>query len=147
MSDVMHNFEMYQPENVEDAVNLLSDFGKDAWVIAGGKDSLDWFKDRVKTPKAVIDVSELSDLKGIKETSNGVRIGAMTTLTELENHKLIKSMFPGLALAASRVASPQIRNVGTIGGNLCQDTRCHYYRDGFPCYRACLLYTSDAADE
>jgi xanthine dehydrogenase YagS FAD-binding subunit len=136
MSDVMHNFEMYQPENVEDAVNLLSDFGKDAWVIAGGKDSLDWFKDRVKTPKAVIDVSELSDLKGIKETSNGVRIGAMTTLTELENHKLIKSMFPGLALAASRVASPQIRNVGTIGGNLCQDTRCHYYRDGFPCYRA-----------
>tara|TARA_B100001996_G_scaffold127473_1_gene96705 strand:+ start:578 stop:1567 length:990 start_codon:yes stop_codon:yes gene_type:complete len=136
MSDVMHNFEMYQPDNVDEAINLLSDFKKDAWVIAGGKDSLDWFKDRVKTPKVVVDVSGIADMVGVKKKGDGFWIGSMTTLTDIENDPLITSNFPGLATAAGKVASPQIRNVGTIGGNVCQDTRCHYYRDGFPCYRA-----------
>ena len=136
MSDVMHNFEMYQPDNVDEAINLLSDFKKDAWVIAGGKDSLDWFKDRVKTPKVVVDVSGIADMAGVKKKGDGFWIGSMTTLTDIENDPLITSNFPGLATAAGKVASPQIRNVGTIGGNVCQDTRCHYYRDGFPCYRA-----------
>ena len=136
MSDVMHNFEMYQPDNVDEAINLLSDFKKDAWVIAGGKDSLDWFKDRVKTPKVVVDISGITDMVGVKKQGDGFYIGSMTTLTDIENHPLITSNFPGLAMAAGKVASPQIRNVGTIGGNVCQDTRCHYYRDGFPCYRA-----------
>ena len=136
MSDVMHNFEMYQPDNVDEAINLLSDFKKDAWVIAGGKDSLDWFKDRVKTPKVVVDISGITDMLGVKKQGDGFYIGSMTTLTDIENHPLITSNFLGLAMAAGKVASPQIRNVGTIGGNVCQDTRCHYYRDGFPCYRA-----------
>ena len=136
MSDVMHNFEMYQPNNVDEAIDLLSDFKKDAWVIAGGKDSLDWFKDRVKTPKVVVDVSGIIDMVGVKKKGDGFWIGSMTTLTDIENDPLITSNFPGLATAAGKVASPQIRNVGTIGGNVCQDTRCHYYRDGFPCYRA-----------
>ena len=136
MSDVMHNFEMYQPDNVDEAINLLSDFKKDAWVIAGGKDSLDWFKDRVKTPKVVVDISGITDMVGVKKKGDGFWIGSMTTLTDIENDPLITSNFPGLATAAGKVASPQIRNVGTIGGNVCQDTRCHYYRDGFPCYRA-----------
>ena len=68
MSDVMHNFEMYQPDNVDEAINLLSDFKKDAWVIAGGKDSLDWFKDRVKTPKVVVDISGIADMVGFSVT-------------------------------------------------------------------------------
>ena len=136
MSDVMHNFEMYQPNNLDEAIDLLSDFKKDAWVIAGGKDSLDWFKDRVKTPKVVVDVSGITDMVGVKKKGDGFWIGSMTTLTDIENDPLITSNFPGLATAAGKVASPQIRNVGTIGGNVCQDTRCHYYRDGFPCYRA-----------
>ena len=128
MSDVMHNFEMYQPDNVDEAINLLSDFKKDAWVIAGGKDSLDWFKDRVKTPKVVVDISGITDMVGVKKQGDGLYIGSMTTLTDIEDHPLITSNFPGLAKAAGKVASPQIRNVGTIGGNVCQDTRCHYYR-------------------
>ena len=66
MSDVMHNFEMYQPNNVDEALDLLADFKRDAWVIAGGKDSLDWFKDGVKTPKVVVDVSRIADMAGVK---------------------------------------------------------------------------------
>ena len=66
MSDVMHNFEMYQPDSLADAVSLLIEHGKDAWVIAGGKDSLDWFKDRVKQPPIVVDISNIDELYGIK---------------------------------------------------------------------------------
>jgi xanthine dehydrogenase YagS FAD-binding subunit len=137
MTDMMHNFELFQPGSLSDAQALLKKHGDDAWLIAGGKDSLDWFKDRVKTPSAVIDISDLAELKGgVSDESGGVYISAMTTLTDVAENPLIKERFPLLADAAGRVASPQIRNVGTIGGNVCQDTRCLYYRDGFPCYRA-----------
>ena len=136
MFDTMHNFELFQPGSMADAQDLLDRYGDEAWLLAGGKDSLDWFKDRVKKPTAVIDLSGLSELQGIQEEQGGLFIGAMTTLTELAENELIQQQFPILAQAAGRVASPQIRNVGTFGGNLCQDTRCHYYRDGFPCYRA-----------
>lgn len=137
MTDMMHNFELFQPGSLTDAQSLLKKHGDDAWIIAGGKDSLDWFKDRVKQPKAVIDISGLTELGGgIRDEAGGVYISAMTTLTEVTESALIKERFPLLAEAAGKVASPQIRNVGTIGGNVCQDTRCLYYRDGFPCYRA-----------
>ncbi len=137
MSDVMHEFELFQPGSVEDALALLDEHGKDAWVIAGGKDSLDWFKDRVKTPPVVVDISGVEELHGIREEGDGgLWIGAMTTLTEVNESPLVREKFPALAEAAGRVASPQIRNVGSMGGNLSQDTRCFYYRDGFPCYRA-----------
>jgi xanthine dehydrogenase YagS FAD-binding subunit len=78
----------------------------------------------------------IDGLKGISETSTGIEIGATTTLTEIANSDLIKSKFNLLAQAASQVASPQIRNVSTLGGNICQDTRCWYYRAGLDCYRA-----------
>lgn len=137
MTDMMHNFELFQPGSLADAQALVKKHGDNAWLLAGGKDSLDWFKDRVKQPAAVIDISGLAELNGgIRDDDGGVYISAMTTLTEITKSELIKERFPMLADAAERVASPQIRNVGTIGGNLCQDTRCHYYRDGFPCYRA-----------
>ena len=93
-------------------------------MLAGGYDSLDWFKDRVKQPTAVIDLEGVSELRGVRETSDGIEIGAMTTLTEIVNHPLIREQYGLLADAAARVASPQIRNAGTIGGNVCQDTRC-----------------------
>jgi xanthine dehydrogenase YagS FAD-binding subunit len=134
--DMMRGFELYQPANLENALNLTGRFGKDGWVMAGGNDSLDWFKDRVKNPMALIDLTAVDELKGIRETQDGIEIGALTTLTEIVNSELIKSRFGLLAEAASRVASPQIRNVSTIGGNLCQDTRCWYYRSGLDCYRA-----------
>ena len=104
--------------------------------MAGGNDSLSWFKERIKRPKAVIDISGIAALKGVRETADGVEIGSLTTVTEIERHPLIRAKYRVLADAARRVASPQIRNTGTIGGNLAQDARCWYYRYGLPCYRA-----------
>ena len=136
MTDFMHSFDLYAPASVEEAAELLDKHGKDAWVVAGGKDSFDWFKDRIKKPQAVIDISGLKQLHGIRDGGDHVSIGAVTTLSEIEDSKLLKDNFPILVEAAGKVASPQIRNAGTLGGNVSQDTRCTYYRDGFPCYRA-----------
>ena len=138
--DVMAAFELFQPASVADAQKLLEQHGPDAWVLAGGLDSFDWLKDRIKKPKVVIDLSGIGELRGIRASGNdgsdGIEIGAMTTLTELVNHPIIRQKFDLLAQAAELVASPQIRNQGTIGGNVSQDTRCWYYRSGWPCYRA-----------
>jgi xanthine dehydrogenase YagS FAD-binding subunit len=132
----MAAFELYQPSSVAEAQKLLEQHGSDAWVLAGGLDSFDWFKDRIKKPKAVIDLSGIEELRGVRTTADGVEIGAMTTLTEVVDHPIIKQKYALLAQAAELVASPQIRNQGTIGGNVSQDTRCWYYRGGWPCYRA-----------
>ena len=136
VKDMMPSFELYQPATLDDALELANRFGADGWVLAGGNDSLAWFKDRVKRPVAVIDITGLAELKGVRETADGVEIGALTTLTELERDPLIRERFRILADAARRVASPQIRHNGTIGGNVSQDARCWYYRYGLPCYRA-----------
>src|SRR5262249_4822379 len=136
VKDMMPGFELYQPTQLNDALALLDRYGKDGWKMAGGNDSLSWFKERVKRPKAVIDISGIAVLKGIRETPDGVEIGSLTTVTEIERHPLIRAKYRVLADAARRVASPQIRNTGTIGGNLAQDARCWYYRYGLPCDRA-----------
>ena len=136
MTDMMHSFDLYTPTSVEETSKLLDKHGKNAWIVAGGKDSFDWFKDRHKRPSAVIDITGLKQLYGVRDKGNFISIGALTTLTELEENSLLQKHFPLLTAAAGRVASPQIRNSGTIGGNVSQDTRCTYYRDGFPCYRA-----------
>ncbi len=134
--DMMPMFELYQPTDIGNALDLADQLGAEGWAIAGGQDSLDWFKDRAKRPKAIIDLTRVASLKDIRETADGVEIGALTTLTEVEQHPLINAQYQLLASAAAKVASPQIRNVGTIGGNVCQDTRCWYYRGGIDCYRA-----------
>jgi xanthine dehydrogenase YagS FAD-binding subunit len=134
--DVMPAFQLYQPNSVGDAQRLLEQNGEDALVLAGGLDSMDWLKDRIRKPKAVVDLSGIAELKGIRPTSDGVEIGAMTTLTEVVRHPEIRERYGLLAQAAELVASPQIRNQGTIGGNVSQDARCWYYRAGWPCYRA-----------
>ena len=138
--DVMAAFELFQPTSVADAQKLLEQNDSDAWVLAGGLDSFDWLKDRIKKPKVVVDLSGIGELRGVRSLGNdggdGVEIGAMTTLTEVVNHPLIKEKYDVLAQAAELVASPQIRNQGTLGGNVSQDTRCWYYRSGWPCYRA-----------
>lgn len=134
--DMMPMFELFQPTDISGALDLVDRYGADGWKVAGGQDSLDWLKDRAKRTKAVIDLTRIPELKGIRETSDGVEIGALTTLTEIEESSLIREKFGLLAEAASRVASPQIRNVGTIGGNVSQDARCWYYRGGMDCYRA-----------
>jgi xanthine dehydrogenase YagS FAD-binding subunit len=134
--DVMPAFELLQPSSVEEAQKALEQHGREAWVLAGGLDSFDWLKDRIKRPKVVVDLSGVEVLRGIRATPDGVEIGAMTTLTEVARHPAIKESYGLLAEAVELVASPQIRNQGTIGGNVSQDARCWYYRDGWPCYRA-----------
>jgi xanthine dehydrogenase YagS FAD-binding subunit len=132
----MPSFELLQPAKLADALSLLDRRGKDIWKMAGGNDSLDWFKDRVKRPKVVMDLGGIAELKGIRETADGIEIGALTTLADIANNKVVRDKFKVLADAAGRVASPQIRNVSSIGGNVSQDARCWYYRSGLPCYRA-----------
>ncbi|MFZ0924552.1 MAG: FAD binding domain-containing protein, partial [Candidatus Acidiferrales bacterium] len=134
--DVMPAFELVQPNSIADAQKLLEQQGENGWVLAGGMDSFDWLKDRIKKPKVVVDLSGIEELKGVRPTSDGIEIGAMTTLTEVVNNPIVKERYGLLAEAAELVASPQIRNQGTIGGNVSQDTRCWYYRAGWPCYRA-----------
>ena len=134
--DVMPVFELYQPGSVDDAIRLLERNGADAMVLAGGLDNMDWLKDRLKKPKVVVDLSNIAELRGIKEVNGGLEIGAMTTLTEVVRHPVVREKYSILMDAAEHVASPQIRNQGTIGGNVSQDTRCWYYRGGWTCYRA-----------
>ncbi len=134
--DVMPAFQLFQPASTEDAVNLLEAHGSDAWVLAGGMDSFDWLKDRAKRPSVIVELSQINDLHGIREVNGGLEIGAMTTLTDVASHPVVRERFGLLAEAAELVASPQIRNQGTLGGNVSQDTRCWYYRLGWTCYRA-----------
>jgi xanthine dehydrogenase YagS FAD-binding subunit len=134
--DVMPAFELFQPASIADALALLDRHGAEAWVLAGGLDSFDWLKDRIKRPSVVVDLSGVAELRGIKTVGNGLEIGAMTTLTEVVRHQTVRERYAILLQAAEAAASPQIRNQGTIGGNVTQDTRCWYYRAGWPCYRA-----------
>jgi xanthine dehydrogenase YagS FAD-binding subunit len=134
--DVIPAFELFQPTTVDDALALQSRHGVKAWVLAGGLDSFDWFKDRIKRPEVVIDLSQVKELRGIRTSGDGLEIGAMTTLTEVVRHPMIREKYGILPNAAEAAASPQIRNQGTIGGNVSQDARCWYYRGGWPCYRA-----------
>ena len=134
--DVIPAFELFQPTSVDDALALQARHGAKAWVLAGGLDSFDWFKDRIKRPEVVIDLSQVKELKGVRTAGDGIEIGAMTTLTEVVLHPMIREKYSILPNAAEAAASPQIRNQGTIGGNVSQDARCWYYRGGWPCYRA-----------
>ena len=134
--DVMPVFELFQPTSVDEALALLERHGSDAWVLAGGMDTFDWLKDRAKRVAVVVDLSQVAELRGVKDLEGGVEIGALTTLTEVVHHPLVKERFSMLSQAAETVASPQIRNQGTLGGNISQDTRCWYYRSGWTCYRA-----------
>src|SRR5579863_5014082 len=134
--DVMPAFDLLQPGSIADAQHLLQQYGADAWIMAGGLDSFDWLKDRIKRPKVLVDLSGIEELRGIRTIDGGIEIGALTTLTEIVKHPAIREQYALLAEAAELIASPQTRNQGTLGGNVSQDTRCWYYRGGWPCYRA-----------
>lgn len=134
--DVMPNMELYQPVQVEDALAIADRLADRGWLVGGGQDTYGWLKDRAKTVDAMIDLSAIESLRGVRETSDGIEIGALTTLTEVANNATIMAQYSLLSSAAGRVASPQIRNIGTLGGNVSQDVRCWYYRRGLSCYRA-----------
>jgi xanthine dehydrogenase YagS FAD-binding subunit len=132
----MPDIDLYQPTDEANALSLASTLGEDGWLLAGGQDTFGWLKDRNKHPAAMIELTRIDAWKGIRETADGIEIGALTTLTEIVNNPLIQSRYGLLSTAASKVASPQIRNVGTLAGNVSQDARCWYYRRGLDCYRA-----------
>ena len=130
--DNMPAFELFQPASTDDALGLLNQYGAEAWVLAGGLDTWDWLKDRVKRPSVVVDLGNIPALREIQASGAGLEIGAMTPLSEVVQHAAVQEQYQLLADSAAVVASPQIRNQGTLGGNVSQDTRCWY----------CLLYTS-----
>jgi NADPH-dependent glutamate synthase beta subunit-like oxidoreductase len=127
--------------SLDEAVALHRDSsGKTPAFIAGGTDLLGVLKDNIHpgTPELLIDLKQLGALRGIREEKKSLRIGALTTLSDVAHHPVVRAKYPALAQAAKSVASPQIRNMGTIGGNLCQEPRCWYYRapeDAFHCLR------------
>lgn len=129
-------FELLSPRSVDEAVELAARHGRDCALMAGGSDLLDQMKLHRRTPRYVINLKSIPDLRALNVTNDGISIGALTTLGELERHAELRRLCPALGMAASRVATPQIRNVGTLGGNLLQDSRCPYYRGPWHCYRA-----------
>jgi hypothetical protein len=136
----MENFEHVRAASLSDAAALADAQGSGAVLVAGGTDILGLLKDRVhaRYPKLFIDLKGIPDLAYIREEGSGVRIGALTTLAEIAKSPILRERYPLIAEAARVVASPQIRNRGTIGGNLCQEPRCWYYRnpdDRFRCLR------------
>ena len=129
----MRGFEYYKVTTVAQAISLLSRHGEKIAVLAGGSDILGMMKDRVEGPKLkmpqyLLDITGIKDLNYIREMKSGLKIGATTTLTDIAASSLIVGRYSLLSQAASQVAVPQIRNVGTLGGNLCQRPRCWYFR-------------------
>ncbi len=129
----MRPFDYYKVASVGQAVSLLSKHQQKAAILAGGTDLLGMMKDRIEGPKLkmpefLIDIKGIKELNYIKEHKNGLKIGAGTPLSEIVSSDLIGKKYPLLHQAASQVGVPQIRNVGTLGGNLCQRPRCWYFR-------------------
>lgn len=127
-------FAYVRPASLQDAVAALTE--GNAHIHAGGTDLLGCLRDEVFGADRLVSLAALGDLAGLRETRDGgLDIGAMTTITDIAAHPLVQRRYPGLAQAAGEVASPQLRNQGTLGGNLCQKPRCWYYRGDFPCLR------------
>lgn len=128
------NFKYVRPSTLREAVRQARDGG--ARLHSGGTDLMGCLHDDVFGADTVVSLTALDELRGIGETSDGgLRIGALTTITEVSEHPAIRERYAALAQGASDVASPQLRNQGTIGGNLCQKPRCWYYRGDFDCLR------------
>ena len=128
----MRAFEYTSPKQKQQAVGLLGQQWNDAEVLAGGSDLLGLMKDDIVHPKRLVNVKDLQDLRGINYApQNGLRIGALMTLIEISEHPQVLQHYPMLAHAAGDAASPQIRNVATVGGNMCQRPRCWWFRNGF----------------
>jgi xanthine dehydrogenase YagS FAD-binding subunit len=126
----MNNFEYINAASLKEATAALGSSWSDAVVLAGGTDLLSLMKDYVMSPKRVVNIKNLKELGGISKAGSGLRIGATVTFDELANSALVRQMFPSLTQAVAGVTSPQIRNMGTVGGDLCQRPRCWYFRLG-----------------
>jgi xanthine dehydrogenase YagS FAD-binding subunit len=134
--DEPKSFELLAPASIEQAIEWANKYGKDAALLAGGCDLLDKLKNQWFAPRYVINLKSIAELKRIEPASSSLKLGTLTTLGEIERNAKLKQIAPAIVKAASRVATPQIRNLGTVGGNLLQDSRCPYYRGPWECYRA-----------
>jgi len=130
----MKSYELYEPTTVAQAVGLLNQFGATGKALGGGSDLIggimkDWVQGKGQPlPVQIVDLTTIPDLKGIKMGSDGAHIGATTTLAEIAEHKDLQAQFPLLTQATVSIASPLIRNFGTLGGNINQRPRCWFYR-------------------
>ena len=136
----MRRFAHFNATSIEEAVSLLRRYGKNAEIIAGGTDLLGRMKDEIlpRHPEAIINIKSIPSLDFITEERGMLKIGALTRLEDIAAHDTVKTRYGALAEAAHRTASPHIREMGTLGGNICQDIRCWYYRNPnnrFPCLR------------
>jgi xanthine dehydrogenase YagS FAD-binding subunit len=150
----MKGFDLHEPTTVQQAVGLLGQLGAKGKVLAGGSDLVggvmkDWVQGKgMPLPSALVDITAIPDLKGIKPSANGLTIGAATTLSEIMESADVQKTFPLLQHAAESVASPLIRNFGTLGGNINQRPRCWFLRgENFNCYKKggdfCFAVTGD----
>ena len=126
----MQPFEYLSPNNRTQAISLLGAAWGRTEILAGGTDLLALMKDDVVAPKRLINIKDIKDLHGISSNAQGLRIGALTTLGDLADDESVRKNYPALADALLEAASPQIRNLATLGGNLCQRPRCWYFRNG-----------------
>jgi len=132
----MNNFEYKQPKNLEEASQWLADPSVKSIPFAGGSDLLGLIKHHIEKPDILVNLKAIDDLSQINYDENeGLSIGSQVKIAEIAEHKIIRQKYPVLAEAASQVASPQLRNMGTLGGNLCQRPRCWYFRGNFDCLR------------
>lgn len=126
----MRPFEYVSPNNRTQAISLLGTTWGNTEVLAGGTDLLALMKDDVVAPKRLVNIKDINDLRGVSSNAQGLRVGALTTLGEFADDENVKKNYPALSEALLEAASPQIRNMATIGGNLCQRPRCWYFRNG-----------------
>src|SRR5256886_14811606 len=125
-------FTYLAPVSVGDAVKLIADHGPEAMLVAGGTDLYPNMKRRQFEPTVLVGLRAIRELGGVRGGArDGVTIGACTTLSAVAAHRVIAAHYPALATAAGLVSSPQLRNMGTIGGNVCVDTRCNYYNQSY----------------
>lgn len=127
----MQPFEYASPSTLHEALSLLGSHWGEADVLAGGTDQISLMKDYLHTPKRVVNIKGIKELGGVHHTSKGVRIGATVTFDELSSSREMHAEYPSLVSAVMGITSPQMRNMGTVGGDLCQRPRCWFFRRGF----------------
>ena len=131
-------FKLLRPHTTAEAVALLAQHAGDIRILAGGTDLLPSMQQKLFAPQYVLDIRRIAELRGIRQQSTGaVEIGALTALTEVEHSDLLRRHFRVLHEAAKTVASPVLRNMGTIGGNICLDTRCLWYNQSLQWRKSC----------
>ena len=124
-------FQYHRPGTLQEAVTLLSDFGDAGMLIAGGTDVIPNMKHRLHEPEHLVSIRNVGELQGIDVQGDELVLGAGATLAQVAEHPLTRTHAPALADAAGQVAGPQLRSMGTLGGNLCLDTRCTYYNQSY----------------